>query len=95
VAAKRIRIMYTDREPLEVRMGPSAQVQVEDHFDMGLTDMNRVTHVYYMAWASAHHAKLEHRSYAEFLDAIDDVEMVADPEPGPTVPAQSPDSSSS
>lgn len=103
MASKRLRILYTDgRGPVEVIVGPRAQVEVERHFGMAFTDMAKVEQVYFMAWAAVHYAGGEPRSFESFLDVIEDVEPVKpvsdkvdEQGEGPTQPVPSPAASSS
>lgn len=93
-----IRVHYGDGRVADAVAGPKAQVMVERHFGTTipkLTDGGGAEHGYYLAWAALTAAKRETREFDDFLDAIDDIEVLAeeDAPAGPTESARPPDSS--
>lgn len=93
-----IRIWYFDKEPIDVRINPAAQVKAEEEFNMPLSKMDTMKQNYYLAWLAATRQGKESLGFEEFLDAVMDIEEVKPEAPdslGPTSEARSSDSSSS
>lgn len=90
--ARWLRVVYLDgRNPVDVRIGPKAEVAFERHFKMSMTKAGQdisAEHLYYLAWTSLHHAGKEPLDFDSFLDVLDDVEAI-EPETSvdPTPPA--------
>jgi hypothetical protein len=94
--ANPIRIWYFEKEPIEVRINPAAQVKAEEEFGVPLSKMDTMKQNYYMAWLAATRQGKENLSFEDFLDAVMDIEEVIPEESqslGPTSEAQSRDSS--
>lgn len=85
-----LRIWYMEHEPIVVRVTPPVQVKMEHKFNLALSEMNRMEHLYYGAWLAASREGKEKRTFAEFLDVVIDIESVQpDPvtasDPSPSV----------
>lgn len=93
---KPLRVWYLDEEPVEIRVSPYFQIQAERHFDLPMSSLNRLEHLFWMAWSALKEAGKEPRDFDEFSKAALDIEPVEDGgSVGPTPPVQSHDSSSS
>lgn len=85
----KLKVSYTDGRTVEINAGPKAQVAFERKFDLPLTSLERVEHLYYVAHIALHFAGLEEKDFDDFLGRIDAVEQAAGAsEPDPTRPAR-------
>ena len=84
----KLKVTYADGRQVEISAGPKAQVAFERKFDLPLTSMERVEHLYYVAHSALHFAGLEDKDFDDFLGRIEDVSRVGDEEPDPTAPAR-------
>lgn len=91
---QRIKIYYADeREPVEVKVTPRAQVSTERHIGGDWSTM-AILSVYYMAWAALRGQDQQTPDFETWLDQVEDVEQLeSEKAPDPTEPAQSTDSS--
>lgn len=95
MAAKKVKVTYADpeREPVEVKITPRAQVATERHIGGDWSGMALLS-VYYMAWVAL--MKEDPASVPGFeawLDSVDDVEEIQPPKPDPTEQAPSDEAS--
>lgn len=84
-----LRIWYAEQAPIEVRVSPPVQVKAERKFGLALAEMNRMEHLYYLAWLAASREGKEQRDFDAFLDAVVDIEPVEAEQSSPPVPESS------
>jgi hypothetical protein len=92
MAVIKMKVTYNDGREVEVIATPRAQVMTEER-TAGTEDRWLLRH-YYLAWASLHKAGKEAADFETWLDQIADAETVEKPEPDPTQPDLSGDTSS-
>jgi hypothetical protein len=88
MAAKKVKVVYLDGRSEEATISPRAQVMTESYVG-GFSKERAILAIYYSAWAALNKAGKVTAGFDEWLDTIDDVEDVDEPEPVPTVPAES------
>lgn len=93
MAAKKVKVLFTDGHEEIVKVLPLAQVQTEEHMG-GLSESNNTRYNYYLAWSSLKQANKESRDFLTWLPEVEDYEVVDEPEAVPTPEAQSSDTSS-
>lgn len=86
----KLKVSYSDGQTVEINAGPKAQVAFERKFDLPLTSLERVEHLYYVAHIALHFAGLEEKDFEDFLGRIDSVEQAqeAASKTDPTRPAR-------
>jgi hypothetical protein len=86
MAAKKVIVTYADpeREPVEVKITPKAQVATERHIGGDWSGMALLS-VYYMAWvALLNEDPTSIPGFEAWLDTVDSVEDKEDAKPDPT-----------
>ena len=92
MAVVRMRVVYSDGRTEEFIAPPKAQTMTEQHFG-GISDQNKLTAHYYLAWLSLHRAGKEAADFDAWMESIDDAETIErDERVDPTEPAPSPGS---
>ena len=93
MAAKKVKVIYLDGREEVVKVPARAQLMTEEHCN-GFTRERAILATFYLAWATLNVRGMELLDFETWIDKIDDVEDVDDETPGPTLPAQSTDTSS-
>lgn len=90
---KPLRVWFLDEEPVEVRVPPLVQIQAEKEFNSPIYKLDRLEHLFWMAWTSLTRSGKETRDFETFCELVLDIEPVeAADSVNPTAEAQSSDS---
>jgi hypothetical protein len=73
-----LRIELTDGTVIEVLSSASDLVKWEDHFNIGIDKLEKVTHLLYLAWVAVLRLKKTTQEFDLWIDQVAKVE-VADP----------------
>jgi hypothetical protein len=73
-----LRIELTDGTVIEVLSSASDLVKWEDHFNIGIDKLEKVTHLLYLAWLAVLRLKKTTQEFDVWIDSVAKVE-VADP----------------
>ena len=73
-----LRIELTDGTVIEVLSSASDLVKWEDHFNIGIDKLEKVTHLLYLAWLAVLRLKKTTQEFDIWIDSVAKVE-VADP----------------
>jgi len=73
-----LRIELTDGTVIEVLSSASDLVKWEDHFNIGIDKLEKVTHLLYLAWLAVLRLKKTTQEFELWIDSVAKVE-VADP----------------
>ena len=73
-----LRIELTDGTVIEVLSSASDLVKWEDHFNIGIDKLEKVTHLLYLAWLAVLRLKKTTQEFELWIDNVAKVE-VADP----------------
>jgi hypothetical protein len=73
-----LRIVLSDGTTLDVLTSASDIVKWEDHFNIGIDKLEKVTHLLYLAWLSVTRLKKTAAEFEIWIDLVSNVE-VADP----------------
>jgi hypothetical protein len=73
-----LRIHLSDGTTLDVLTSASDIVKWEDHFNLGIDKLEKVTHLLYLAWCSAKRLQKTAAEFEVWIDTVANVE-VADP----------------
>ena len=73
-----LRIVLSDGTVLDVTTSAGDIVKWEEHFDLGVDKLEKVTHLLYLAWLSVTRLKKTNDSFDVWIELVGNVE-VADP----------------
>jgi hypothetical protein len=73
-----LRIVLSDGTILDVTTSAGDIVKWEEHFDLGVDKLEKVTHLLYLAWLSVTRLKKTNDSFDVWIELVGNVE-VADP----------------
>jgi hypothetical protein len=73
-----LRIELTDGTVIEVLSSASDLVKWEDHFNLGIDKLEKVTHLLYLSWLAVLRLKKTTQEFDVWIDSVAKVE-VADP----------------
>lgn len=73
-----LRIALSDGTTLDVTTSAGDIVKWEEHFDLGVDKLEKVTHLLYLAWLSVTRLKKTADSFDSWIELVANVE-VADP----------------
>lgn len=93
MAAKKVKVTYSDGREVVVKVTPRAQVNTERHIGGDWSHMALLS-AYHMAWGALKQEDPDLPDFETWLDRVEDVEEVEAPKPDPTPPAQSDETSS-
>lgn len=88
-------VTYEDGRVVEAVAKPKDIVAFERQYGQSMAAFGDETKrppmewLFYLAWSPLHRSKREPRAFDEFLDDVEDVEPVEEPEPVPFPPAPS------
>jgi hypothetical protein len=75
-----IAIKGLDGKEVEVKPGPADFVAFEAKFEMAVSDIQQVTHIYWMAYNTARRMKQTNLEFDAWLESVESIEVVdADP----------------
>lgn len=79
----KLDIVMVTGETVPVVVSPKVQVEFERHYNCGIAsafggDDMRMEHVYYLAWKAASHLRKTSKSFDDWLDDVEDIEMEED-----------------
>ena len=89
------KVTYEDGREVEAVAKPKDIVAFERQYGQSMASFGDETKpppmewLFYLAWSPLHRSKREPRAFDEFLDDVDDVSPVEEPEPVPFPPAPS------
>ncbi|MBM7788850.1 hypothetical protein [Tenggerimyces flavus] len=97
-----MKVTFSDGREETVQLTAKLEVEIERKFELSLEECTRREHTYYGVWLALGAAKKERgRSFEDFLDMVDSVELAEDRPvlevvtPDPTQPPATSGSSSS
>jgi hypothetical protein len=73
-----LRIVLSDGTVLDVTTSAGDIVKWEEHFDLGVDKLEKVTHLLYLAWLSVTRLKKTADSFESWIELVGNVE-VSDP----------------
>jgi hypothetical protein len=73
-----LRIALSDGTTLDVTTSAGDIVKWEEHFDLGVDKLEKVTHLLYLAWLAVTRLKKTADSFESWIELVANVE-VADP----------------
>ena len=73
-----LRIVLSDGTVLEVTTSAGDIVKWEEHFDLGVDKLEKVTHLLYLAWLAVTRLKKTADAFDSWIELVANVE-VADP----------------
>ncbi len=76
---QKLKITFENGEEFEVKVTPKVEVAVEKYFKVGMQSMGsdaHAEHLYYMAYVALHHTGKENRSFEDFMNDLEDVDVV-------------------
>jgi len=80
--------MFNDGSKYEVKVTPKVEVAVEKHYKKGLKSLNddaHAEHLYHMAWIALNYSGMlvnSPQSFDDFLNDLEDVEVITPEEDG-------------
>jgi hypothetical protein len=75
-----IAIVDLDGKEVQVKPGPADHVAFEAKYEIPVSDIQQVTHIYWLAWNVAFRTKQTGYNFEEWLGQIETIEVVdADP----------------
>lgn len=75
-----IAVKGLDGTEVQLKPGPADHVAFEQKYEIPVSDIQQVTHIYWMAWNTAQRTKVTTLPFEEWLANIDQIEVVdADP----------------
>jgi hypothetical protein len=89
MARQKLTVTYVDGRVASAKITPRVEVALEKNFNIGLGTMQNAEgmhaeYLYYMAWAALHYSGQEGKNFEDFLNVLEDVDMV-DPKPSEEV----------
>jgi len=86
----KMNIAMVTGESVPVVVSPKVQVEFERQYNCGIAsafsgDEMRMEYVYFLAWKAATHLHKTSKEFEDWLDDVDDIEMVED-DPTPLAP---------
>ena len=86
-------VLMTSGDKVPVIVTPKAQVEFERHYKLGIAnafgDDMRMEYIYFLAWKAMVHIGRTTKSFDDWLDDVEDIEMAED-DAVPLAPDQSP-----
>jgi hypothetical protein len=73
-----ITIVVSDTESYKLLTAASDLLKWESHFDLSIDKLQKLTHLYYLAWTAATRLKKTDLDFETWTDSIENV-VVADP----------------
>jgi hypothetical protein len=79
-----LRVEFSDKpgEPKEVLCLASDMVKFETHFDISIANLEKdlkITHLFYLAWASEVRTKSTTKTFDEWVDGVEGISASDDP----------------
>jgi len=79
MARQKLKIIMENGDEFEVKVTPKVEVAVEKYFKIGMQSMGgdaHAEHLYYMAYIALHYMGKESRSFADFMNELEDVDVI-------------------
>lgn len=82
----KLKVTYVDGRTVEITAKPKDYVAFERQYGFPMSVFadddtpTRMEWIYYLAWSPLHRAKQEPRAFDEFLDDVEEVDIVAEKE---------------
>lgn len=71
-----IAVTGLDGAEVQVKPGPADHVAFEAKFEIAVSDIQQVTHIYWIAWSALRRTKQTALDFDAWLEAIETVEVV-------------------